>query len=470
MANVNKFYEQTFLSYNDYLAEINCCKSNRFLKLEFGPTGPTGSIGATGAWGYTGENGSVGYAGCTGPTGEQGSSNPVVYSGNGINMTGKYNTICNLTDDYATKKISVNPTTSFNWFINKYGRSHTSLHQRENRIVIETSDAVETIFEDNEHVTYKTFSFNETGRDLHFTINNTTEKGSFVNMCLVGAGGGGARGVRAGSASGAGAGTLVFANDYYLLNGSYVVNIGSGGRGAMSNTNYAHGGKGFATTLSNIETSTVPIICAKGGAGGVANLQYSMGTDGFIQTITYEPSDEVNIVTSSASGGVGTENEINGIGGKSLYNIPFEKAINPHLGKTPIIWTYGNNGGSGNSSQINNTYISSGGGGGAQSPGNDSTNTTYEGEGGHGGKGYNIYFDNMDGRVVCGGSSGTGYNSTPSAELYGAGTSGTYFDPNPSHKNAIENSGSGGGSINGITDEPAGNGGSGLYMIRFPIH
>ena len=76
----------------------------------------------------------------------------------------------------------------------------------------------------------------------------------------------------------------------------------------------------------------------------------------------------------------------------------------------------------------------------------------------------------MDGRVVCGGSSGTGYNSTPSAELYGAGTSGTYFDPNPSHKNAIENSGSGGGSINGITDEPAGNGGSGLYMIRFPIH
>jgi hypothetical protein len=210
-------------------------------------------------------------------------------------------------------------------------------------------------------------------------------------------------------------------------------------------------------------------MCAKGGAGGVANLQYSAGTDGLIQTITYEPSDEINIVTSSASGGVGTENEIVSSGGKSLYNIPFNKAIDPHLGKTPIIWTYGNNGGSGNSSQINSIYISSGGGGGAQSSGHDSTNNTYEGEGGHGGKGYKIYFDNMDGRVVCGGSSGTGYNSTPSAELYGAGTSGTYFDPNPSHKNAIENSGSGGGSINGIINEPAGTGGSGLYMIRFPI-
>jgi hypothetical protein len=440
-----------------------CYKVTNKVVGSVGDTGETGQTGIIGSTGYTGIMGPVNEidAGGTGPTGSSGLTGVtgiVGETGSSINM--ELNTINSSEQTY-----NINPTDTIEWGINNYGKSYSFTNLSSNIII--TTDASSTIFTDTLGVTYQVYIFNN---NSSFSMDGSS---GFVDMCLIGGGGAGCGSTTLSplySQNGSGAGQLMFINNYLLLNDtSYNINIGSGGHYENNTGSY-----GLPTS---IDISSQILFGAAGGAGAT-NASFNYVQSGGNGIITIDSSNTNIIYTGTSSGS----------GGSSIATSTYY-SINPYLNLDAQIWSYGNNGGS----------ISENGGGGGGGAGGSGTNGSSSGIGGIGGIGLVIYFDSSYGRAICGGSSGTGTNiSDPSYGIYpyvyppttplydnnntssgypypysyGAGQSFTDTDiPINDKINASPNTGSGGGSIlKASSSTNGGNGGSGLFMIRYKIN
>ena len=436
-----------------------------------GPTGRTGSTGATGGTGATGEMGQNGLTGRTGSTGSRGATGSrgitgvtgplsvtgytgLTASGPPIQMVSLFNPL-----NPTSQNNIITGRTRLQWNVDPYGRSNVNLTNNQIAIsnILCSSYQYPVIFNDLYNNLYTVLILNATGQ---FTIqgSNHSSGGNVVSLCIIGGGGGGSGGdvvsSQSGVSSGAGAGEVIFCENFLLQDGSYNVVIGSGGNGGSVRQS---GINGFPTYITN--SSSVTLLSAAGGAGGVFD---STGTNGLSGSVGQ----------SSASGGTYNSNA-NGIASPVTYGA----AITPYANNGERIFTYGNSGGVGNTN-------GSGGGGGAGGAGGD----PFLNVGGIGGKGLFIYFDASYGRAVGGGSSGSGYGTTdpsynntslmtpypynylnqqkplppsgyPAIYAYGAGKSGTI------PTNGTPNTGGGGGS--GDAGVNGADGGSGLFMLRF---
>jgi len=436
-----------------------------------GPTGRTGSTGATGGTGATGEMGQNGLTGRTGPTGSRGATGfrgvtgvtgPLSVTGStGVTASGPPTQMVSLFNpsNPASQNNIITGRTRLQWNVDIYGRSNVNLTNNQITIsnILCSSYQYPVIFNDLYNVSYTVLILNATGQ---FTIqgSNHPSGGNVVSLCMIGGGGGGSGGdvvsSQSGVSSGAGAGEVIFCENFLLPDGSYNVVIGSGGNGGSVRQ---IGINGYSTYITN--SSSVTLLSAAGGAGGIFD---STGTNGLSGSVGQ----------SSASGGTYNSNA-NGIASPVTYGA----AITPYANNGERIFTYGNSGGVGNTN-------GSGGGGGAGGAGGD----PFLNIGGIGGKGLFIYFDASYGRAVGGGSSGSGYSTTdpsynnaslmtpypynylnqqkplppsgyPAIYAYGAGRSGSV------PTNGTPNTGGGGGS--GDAGSNGANGGSGLFMLRF---
>ena len=466
MSSISRALSKYYVSYSEYITNINCCNEQNKMHI-VGSTGSTGPTGQTGAWGATGSLGTPGSLGPTGPTGDSatiGIDGVIFYQNNTPSI--------GLENNYNALSISNINENQFIWEINKYGRSSIILPEKNDVDLIKTNDAIISTATIND-IKYRVFVFTEPEKILSFKVFLPSNKEAYVDMCLIGGGGGGSRGENIGSASGAGAGTLIFMNKVLLVNSSYSVYIGRGGKGSDGNPIYKNGENGENTFVKNMfpAVGNITEFVATGGAGAVANSTNNHGKNGTTKSFEYYPAYKTGETSSSGSGGVGGVDYI-GKGGNSGPNIPFSLANQPYEGRTPVTWSYGTNGGDSSESSISGK-TNAGGGGGAYTQGGNGTINTEEpelnGTGGIGGKGFTIYFDNNQGRDVCGGSYGTGYSEPTFNNNFSAGTSGYFNNLNPEHKNALDNSGSGGGSVIGDSSIKAGDGGSGIFMIRYQI-
>jgi hypothetical protein len=455
-----------------------------------GPTGPIGPNvfattpglqgikGVQGTQGITGATGITGSTGFTGTTGSTGS--PGVTGSTGIMISGLLNNIISLTPYGATGTYNITPDTNFTWNINEYGKSIITLPSTRtsfnfnNFINLDSS----SIFIDNFGYKYQVYVFTDIFGS--FSMNNDDGPGGYINLCLIGGGGGGGGGCGSSSdyndnsQGGSGAGQITFIDNILLENGDYNIVIGQGGQGGQGGLNNQNGTNGGDTYISK---NSQKYFLTTGGAGGIITAGAS---NGIVGDLTLYPTPTNLLVgTSSASGG----NKTNLMGGTAV-TVNYENIIAPGINLKQQIWSYGNNGGNGYNT---NLQYSGGGGGGAGGLGHNGTNTNA----GLGGKGIVIYFDSSYGRAVCGGGdggSGNGsindysnpsYNTSsylynygntnpvsgyPPIYSYGAGTI------NPDHKDAYPNTGSGGAPGNGIINQSGGNGGSGLFMIRYRIY
>jgi hypothetical protein len=427
-------------NYSDYYnLDKNPCCNNKTVGPN-GPTGPTGIFGPTGAWGVTGSQGLTGPQGpsgkgCTGFTGPVG-ININININNGLFFSST-NTI-NLTDFNSINNNNISSNKSFQWSINSFGNSTiTDLSVNIISISPQTNCSA-TIMTDYNGIKYQVFIFDNSGS---FNLSSSDPSGGIVNMCLIGGGGGGISDPS--GVNGSGAGQLIFVNNYLLPNGVYNITVGNGGHG-VANTS---GNYGLNTSIKDSHSN---ILFSAGG--GASASSWDLSNNGIPGIITYDSSNTILVPsgTSSSSGG-----------GKG-NNIPYNHNPYLNLGTT---WSYGNNGGT---IDINGNIISCGGGGGAGGPG---SNGIYN-IGGLGGPGLFIYFDASGGRKVCGGSSGSTtydytdpyYNKLLYPYSYGAGK--LCNSDSKDNINADINTGSGGGSTN---NGMAGNGGSGLFMIRFSL-
>lgn len=264
-----------------------------------------------------------------------------------------------------------------------------------------------------------------------------------VDILLVGAGGGGGSGAGGGGAGG----EVILASNIEVLAQDYTVTVGSGGAGGTSR--YVSGDDGLASSLAG--TGFTSIIAKPGGGGGgntktpnsagvgntggeaYGSTAPSAGTSTVIPAGTHGTSSTYSIYSGFTGGAEG--NGVNGGGGSGANQD----------GTTPA--SSGGHGGNGiqiTGWEQTNYYYAAGGGGGGYT-------TSFGGDGGlgGGGGGGNATTSNV-------GAGGTGgRNSGVSATTVDGGSAGA-------------NTGSGGGGggwVNGI----AGDGGSGIVVIRYAI-
>ena len=277
-----------------------------------------------------------------------------------------------------------------------------------------------TTFTDNTGTEYQIHAFENVGNDT-FTVNS----GGEVDVLVVGGGGGG-NGDHANAGSGGGAGGFVYYKGHPIQSGNFNVVVGQGGAGA-SNTP-SPGDDGGDSSFGTLQT-------AFGGGGGVeADTSGRNGGSG------------------SGSGGGGR----GGTGGNGVTN-------------------QGNDGGDHNGSFV----YSAAGGGGAKERGADGDSNGQ----GFGGDGYtegdtvfnfedgsNVIFEiDNTGRAFAGGGAGglreNDVNSLPRSVGGGGGTS-----KSAGGEDGFVNSGGGGGGGQGYSANPnAGDGGSGIVLIRYEI-
>jgi hypothetical protein len=236
------------------------------------------------------------------------------------------------------------------------------------------------------------------------------------------------------------------------LSCDYLVVAGGGGGASGSATPGGGGGAGGYLTATGLSvTSATTVTVGAGGAGGSAAAD-NRGAKG---------SDSVFSVTATG-GGYGAENQISGgsggSGGGGSYATGSGGAASP-AGQ-------GNAGGAGSGG----TNQGSGAGGGAGAAGGAGTTTT----GGAGGAGLNTlssWFSTTGtgaSGYVAGGGGGSVYNGgTPGTGGAGGGGAGAY---NAASNAGTANTGGGGGATGGNgTRYAAGNGGSGLVIVRYAV-
>jgi len=306
-------------------------------------------------------------------------------------------------------------------------------------------------FTDTDKNVYEIHIFRES---TPYTVNFS--KDTICDILLVGGGGGGGQQ----NAGGGGAGGLVLIQNL-KANGSYTINVGSGGIGGDGPKDIGkNGSAGNNTTFIKSDNSV--IITANGGGGG--------GGGG---------AHNVKVATNGGSGGGGGWN-----GAKGLQT---QKAVQ-HTGIVSPTGTvletkmnqFGEDGGDGGGD--GNSYPGGGGGGaggvGATSPTNDTgqngglgidrvgtfifmekfspsigDNGWFAGGGGGGGDGTNEGYGNGGQGKFGGGGDGDGFGMRAGGIVRKA--------------DGINGSGGGGGSIRDPTIILGGNGGSGVVILRY---
>ena len=246
-------------------------------------------------------------------------------------------------------------------------------------------------------------------------------------LVVAGGGAGGAQG------GGGGAGGLVYSSSVSLASGTtYTATVGSGGAAVSG----VPGSDGVSSSLAG--TGLTTISATGGGGGGSGNSgQNNNGRNG--------GSGGGAGIGPSGTGGTAVSGQGNAGGGAP--------------------------GGGGN-------YPGGGGGGAAAAGGTPATNTSPAGNGGNGSSSYDAWGKATTmGEIVNGtyyfaggGGGGIFYNAAPDGTAglggYGGGTAGK--GQNIVVSNAKANTGGGGGGVGHPTLTLAGNGGSGIVIVRYP--
>jgi len=249
------------------------------------------------------------------------------------------------------------------------------------------------------------------------TFNAGIFDGDNANVIVVG--GGGAGGWE--HAGGGGAGGVVH-HPAFNITGNITVTVGAGGVG--SNTN--------APTIGS--DSVCGTLIAKGGGGGGRWSDQRPGISG-------------------GSGGGGSLGDVGGqyTNGSSSSN------QTAYAGAT----VYGNAGGAGYHTNAGPSRYTGGGGGGAGGAGGTATANT---RGGNGGVGVTIL-----GQTFAGGGGGTTSATGGGQGIGGSSIGGNGTDTGTAATSGVANTGSGGGGGHSGVTYPAGSGGSGIVIIRFPF-
>ncbi|MBO7206318.1 MAG: DUF2341 domain-containing protein, partial [Kiritimatiellae bacterium] len=260
-----------------------------------------------------------------------------------------------------------------------------------------------------ENVQNKVYSFKDGGSGTLFNLPKAVK----ADILVVGGGGAGANPGNAtilqGGAGGGGAGGMIEALGVYLEAGSYDIIVGNGG---ISPESQGNGGNGESSKILLFGAAKYEAI---GGGGG-------------------------GIKTSGNNGGSGGGGSRTGDGGIATQ-------------QTSSYGGFGSSGGKGSN------YQAGAGGGGAGGIGGATTATNV---GGFGGEGKSSSVGGVEVMYAAGGGGGT--RAGASAAMGGSGIGGNGGYANGAATNGRKNTGSGGGG--GRLNEPGGNGGSGIVIIR----
>lgn len=278
------------------------------------------------------------------------------------------------------------------------------------------------------------------GYKLHtFTSSGTFEvTGAAGEVEILLVGGGGAGGQHFGG--GGGAGAVMVSNAFELPVGTYTVTVGAGGTGVGGSIGFQNSDDGDDTVFTDGSSFT---ITALGGQSGEVGVHTNTQTR--------------NAKANSGGQGAKTSNP----GGYS----PSNGTVSWPSGVTGTIYA-GNDGGAAGDSGAFNYWFETGGGAGAGADGDPGTRTNSQG-GGDGGAGVTVTGFAASGLVLAGGGQGQQWNvsnpTSTSTDNGGAGNTGE------AGGDATANRGGGGGG--GSTEDyyTAGDGGSGLVVIRYQI-
>lgn len=239
-----------------------------------------------------------------------------------------------------------------------------------------------------------------------FTGAGTFTVASTIGVDYIAIGGGGGGGWSLGS--GGGAGGMVQATKFTLTPGTRAITIGNGGAG------------GYNLAYSGVQGNPTVFEGVASALGGGAGVSQSSGLSG----------------RAGGCGGGGVRN--NNAGG---------------------IGTQGGSGGSG--TNLANSY---GGGGGGGVSGNGESASSIKG--GNGGVG--VYYNNGTVPVLelGGGGGGSAYTTPAGTSSFGGGAGGNGTGARGG--DGLLNTGGGGGGADGTADR-GGNGGSGIFIISYPL-
>jgi hypothetical protein len=275
-----------------------------------------------------------------------------------------------------------------------------------------------------------------------------------TNCDILVVGGGGAGGRRAGG--GGGAGALIYHKNQ-ILNGTYNIKVGKGGRGVFFSEAQAinNGRTGYDTSGYNgedsqfIKSDNTKEYLAKGGAGGYGGGGSPNNTGGSAGGGNYTPN-ATSLLT--------TQNKFN----NSIVNI-ISSSTYDNTGLTYPEGCYGRRGGI----QVNN--FKGGGGGGAGGAGmNHAEETTVDD--GYGGLGLAIDITGTS-VLYAGGGNGSDFSGSvsqvfdPSYSTIQLRGGGGYGSDTGTAQNGLDGTGGGGGG-QGNDTQTSGAGGSGIVVIR----
>ena len=290
------------------------------------------------------------------------------------------------------------------------------------------------------------YSGSATTKDYTFT---TTEA---LNCDILIVGGGGAGGTVIGG--GGGAGSIIYATNFNISEGSYTINVG---RGGIATT--ATSGGGGIVGGSGASSSAFGATALGGGGGG----QYN-GNSGLVGGSGGGCGGGVIQASGGAGGSFGASGSKT-IGGTIIPSATFKEYLSNDGG---YVYYYQNGG--------NSFSTIAGGGGGAGGVGggarNDTTKTSANGNGGDG-KSYDITGTS----ITYGGGGGAGAHkgglSSISNGLGGSGGGGNGVNDTTTSSSGTQGDdgkggGGGGSSYNSSpTGIKGGNGGSGIVIIRY---
>ena len=287
---------------------------------------------------------------------------------------------------------------------------------------------------------------NQTTYTINFPVN--------TNCDILVIGGGGAGGRRGGG--GGGAGALIYHKNQ-ILNGTYTIKVGKGGRGVFfTEANAINNGRtGYDTSGYNgedsqfIKSDNTKEYLAKGGAGGYGGGGSPNNTGGSAGGGNYTPN-ATSLLT--------TQNKFN----NSIVNI-ISSSTYDNTGLTYPEGCYGRRGGI----QVNN--FKGGGGGGAGGAGmNHAEETTVDD--GYGGLGLAIDITGTS-VLYAGGGNGSDFSGSvsqvfdPSYSTIQLRGGGGYGSDTGTAQNGLDGTGGGGGG-QGNDTQTSGAGGSGIVVIR----
>lgn len=277
------------------------------------------------------------------------------------------------------------------------------------------------------------------------------EEDTVCEILLVGGGGGGGKNGGCEGGGGGGGGMIVHLKNFKLKSKvTYNITVGQGGAkspGEKSDTMFgSNGGRTMISTLNQSE-----YVRAEGGGGGGPGKS----NNGEVWGAVWD-------VPNAASGGSGGGGSAFGGGGGGGFKLNADKP-DSKIGYNFEYNVYGNNGGGAN-------HLGGGGGGGGAGSNGAGPNGN---SGGKGGDGVNIpIFDNNYYGAGGGGSTGNSCPpsnwASPTGHPAGKGGRGGGGDGGAravtNGKDGLPHTGSGGG---GSSYEYAGNGGSGIVIIKY---